>query len=121
MALFPWSMEENILASHRLSALLAEMKGLAAQGMSCQSFEDSIGMLKGLQARLEEEIAFEEGFSHRFSSALEELARAESEDEFPHLLSRHDLLAQEYFQKRGSSSPSMPCAISIATSWCARS
>ena len=37
--------------------------------------------------------------SHR---ALEELARAESEDEFPHLLSRHDLLAQEYFQKRGS-------------------
>ena len=102
MAIFPGTIGDDILSSRRISEVVGELQARTSQKMSCLPGEEGLDLLKGLKARLEEEIAFEQQFSSNFSKALEELALAEPEVEFPAFLSNLNDLAQEYFLKRQS-------------------
>ncbi|MCM2357718.1 MAG: DUF294 nucleotidyltransferase-like domain-containing protein [Geobacteraceae bacterium] len=101
MALFPGAKGADILAWRGVAEVVGEIRRRSAERISSLLAEESIGLLKGLRGRLEQEIAFEEGFSAELSQAVEALERASSADDFT-LLPRFDRLAEEYFRKRGS-------------------
>ena len=102
MAIFLGTQGGDILAWRGLAGLIAEIREMIAARMSCQLTEENMGLLKALQERLEEEIAFEETFMAEFGWAVGKLEQAAYEDEFTPLIPRFNQLTQDYFLKRGS-------------------
>lgn len=102
MAIILGTQGEDILAWRGLAELVAEIREMIVTRMSCQLSEENIGLLKALQERLEEEIAFEETFMAEFGWAVGKLEQAAYQDEFTPLIPRFNQLAQDYFRKRGS-------------------
>ena len=102
MAIFLGTQGGDILAWRGVAELVAEIRELIVARMSCQLTEENIGLLKALQGRLEEEIAFEETFMAEFGWAVGKLEQAAYQDEFTPLIPRFNQLTQDYFRKRGS-------------------
>lgn len=102
MALLPGTKGVDILAWRGVAELVGEIRAKCAERMSHLPYDESADLLRGLGARLEEEIAFEEGFAARFSQAMAALDLARYEDDLAPLLPRFNQLAEEYFRKRES-------------------
>ena len=102
MAVFLGTQGGDILAWRGVAELVAEIREMIVARMSCQLTEEHAGLLKALQVRLEEEIAFEKTFMEEFGWAVETLEQAVFEDEFTPLIPRFNQLTQDYFLKRGS-------------------
>jgi signal-transduction protein with cAMP-binding, CBS, and nucleotidyltransferase domain len=102
MAIFPGAKGGDILAWRGISRLVVELRAKSAEKMSGLLHDESISFLKGLDERLEAEIAFEEEFSVEFAKVLAALELARFEDEFAPLLHHFEQLAERHFRKRGS-------------------
>jgi CBS domain-containing protein len=102
MAIFLGTQGGDILAWRGIAEHVAEIREMIVARMTCQLTEENVGLLKALQERLEEEIAFEETFLAEFGWALGKLEQAAYQDEFTPLIPRFNQLTQDYFRKRGS-------------------
>jgi len=102
MAILLGTQGGDILAWRGVAELVAEIRGITAERMTCQLSDENLDFLEAIQGRLEEEIGFEERFAAEFRRAEESLEHAAYEDDFIPLLPRFNQLAQVYFQERGS-------------------
>ena len=102
MAIFLGAQGGDILGWRGVAELVAELRRLTAESMSCRLSDENDTFLKAFKESLEREIDFEERFATEFGWAMEKLEHAEFDDEFAPLLPRLNQLAQDYFRERGS-------------------
>ena len=88
MAIFLGAQGSDILGWRGVAELVAELRRLTAERMSCRLSDENDTFLRAFRESLEREIAFEERFATEFGWAMEKLEHAEFEDEFAPLLPR---------------------------------
>jgi CBS domain-containing protein len=102
MAIFPVSKGSDILAWRDTIELMSGVKRHLAKKMAYLVDGEDLELLRGLEGRLEEEMAVEAGFEAAIVQALAKLEGAGSEEEITSSY-RHGMeLAAEYATRRGS-------------------
>ena len=102
MSIFLGAKGGDILAWRSVVELVKGLQGTIGAGMANLLPRDELLILQGIQEKLDQELAEEQLFATAFADLVNELERADFEDELPGIQERFSTLAAKYFQIRGS-------------------